>query len=176
MLTECPSSTYCGKNVLDAEGSAATCTNSTDDDGDQTVDCDDVDCCSVVSCELETGCNPIWCLDGIAELKSSPPTALQTTTTSAAGPFALYVAGFDIWWNPLTSAPYATSCNALDQFINAWDCSVTVDAQAWKQAGTCGYMRGVVSLHAQDGSGGSIEIKIASGVALSESQVQFESP
>ncbi|MBK8172673.1 MAG: hypothetical protein IPK60_20360 [Sandaracinaceae bacterium] len=52
------------------ENSFSACSDFVDNDGDSFVDCEDFNCCAVVSCELGTSCNP---LDAGARVDSGAP-------------------------------------------------------------------------------------------------------
>jgi hypothetical protein len=61
--TDCGASTYCGRPRVDAgactassEDTVEACSDGCSNDGDRFVDCDDFDCCDVVTCGADTAC------------------------------------------------------------------------------------------------------------------------
>lgn len=179
VVSSCPASSYCGRQEPTGESTAAACANGVDDDSNGQIDCEDVRCCGVRDCPKDTGCNPAFCLDGIAEITGGTPDMPKTTragttrTSTAVGPFQLQVAGISVSWNPKLTAPYNVDCTAVDQFIRNPHCRVKVDEQRWKTESTCGTMQGTISLVYVDGSGAEYSIVFASGVEVTEDQVTF---
>jgi hypothetical protein len=76
--SDCPASTWCGSHVpaedsgtpecvTGPENTAAACSDGCDNDGDPFVDCEDYDCCGVVSCPVSSACGMVeWGADFVS--------------------------------------------------------------------------------------------------------------